>query len=262
MNKDKVLFFDVETTGLPPKKADWRTDYNTFPYVVSIAWKLGGVEKDRVVKPEGYEIPPEATEIHGITQEQAIQFGRPFRNILIEFVEDLRNANLVVGHNIYFDSSIIKANTVRYFGMDYYELILDPILHVSRRFDTMQKTIKFVGAKHENGRGGKWPKLSELHEKLFPGEKFMEHDALQDVIATERCFWKLLDLGVIEMPKGVQADIQFKEEEPVIIIADDLDAPDLVNMENYDKFVKKDLSGGLQGPKVFSYSIKIKKNEE
>jgi DNA polymerase III subunit alpha len=54
------------------------------------------------------------------------------------------------------------------------------------------------------GRGGKykWPKLEELHHKLF-GTKFDEaHNAVADVEATTRCFFELLRLKVINVPNA------------------------------------------------------------
>ena len=43
----------------------------------------------------------------------------------------------------------------------------------------------------------KWPKLSELHIKLF-GEDFEEaHDVFVDINATEKCFWKMKKLRLI-----------------------------------------------------------------
>lgn len=45
--------------------------------------------------------------------------------------------------------------------------------------------------------GFKWPKLSELHYKLF-GFDFKEaHDASVDINATEKCFWEMRKTGWI-----------------------------------------------------------------
>ncbi len=45
--------------------------------------------------------------------------------------------------------------------------------------------------------GYKWPKLSELHIKLF-GRDFDEaHDASVDINATEKCFWEMRKSGLI-----------------------------------------------------------------
>ena len=46
--------------------------------------------------------------------------------------------------------------------------------------------------------GFKWPKLSDLHIKLF-GKDFDEaHNALADIRATADCFWELKRLKIIK----------------------------------------------------------------
>ena len=67
----------------------------------------------------------------------------------------------------------------------------------------MMKTIKFVGALYSNGRPGKYPKLEELYSKLFPGETFPAHDALEDVKACKRCIPVLVENGIIWIQKVV-----------------------------------------------------------
>ena len=47
-----VLFFDVETTGLPPKGAKWENDFAQFPDIVQISWSIGDKEKDYIIKPD------------------------------------------------------------------------------------------------------------------------------------------------------------------------------------------------------------------
>ncbi|MEI7596759.1 MAG: hypothetical protein WCK02_13495 [Bacteroidota bacterium] len=45
--------------------------------------------------------------------------------------------------------------------------------------------------------GFKWPKLSELHVKLF-GVDFEEaHNAAADINATAKCFWAMREKGLI-----------------------------------------------------------------
>lgn len=85
-----------------------------------------------------------------------------------------------------------------------------------KRIDTMMKTIKFVGELKENGKPGKFPKLSELYEKLFPGEHFPAHNALDDVRALVRCVPVLVDKGVIELKpreyEPEQLKVKFEKE--------------------------------------------------
>lgn len=207
----KIGFFDLETTGIPAKGANYREHFNEFPRVVSIAWKLRGSEaKYFIVRPEGYEIPEEATKIHGISTAQAIEWGRSFNEILKEFVRDFKGVDFIVNHNIYFDTSILKANALRAFGGEYLEAVIDPLLDKDKRIDTMRETVKFVGAKFQDGRPGKFPTLTELYEKLF-ANRFNAHNALDDVLATEKCFYKLVEIGVIpfgavQLPLSIPSD--------------------------------------------------------
>lgn len=270
MEKTKVLFLDTETTGLPPKNSNWRTDWNLFPYLVSIAWEMDGAEKYRLINPDGYVISEEVSKIHGITQEMAVEHGVPFVDVLTDLITDLRNSIAVVGHNLYFDSSILKANCIRYLGVDYYNRYLDELLDVSRRVDTMKKTIKFVGAKYENGRVSKFPRLEELYEKLFPGDTFAAHNALADALATKRCFWALVDLGIIDRPVGVQSTLDFQEPEIKIEVDGEVDFAAALNefgetASNYlknggsvaDVLASDDLKKGLAEP--FTAEVEEKK---
>lgn len=68
----KVLTTDCETTGLPAKGSTWERDYKDYPYIVSLAYKIDATEtKYFIINQEGRLIPPEATAIHGITNEMA-----------------------------------------------------------------------------------------------------------------------------------------------------------------------------------------------
>ena len=113
---------------------------------------------------------------------------------------------------------MLKANILRYCGKEYYDAKAEDALHKGKRIDTMMKTIKFVGALYQNGKPGKFPKLEELFAKLFPGETFPAHDALQDVKALRRCVPELVELGIIELKQkeypAEQLKAKFEPEKP------------------------------------------------
>lgn len=199
-----VLVFDAETTGLPPKDAKYETDFMRFPHIVQLAWCMDGVEKDYIIKPEGWIIPEETTAIHGITTDHALKVGRPFGDVCNEFIADCERADFLVAHNIYFDTSTIKANVLKMFHIDYLEQRVNPAMDKYKRIDTMMKTIKFVGATFPNSAKLKFPKLEELYYKLF-GEDFPAHNAIEDVRAIIRCLPELVAGGIIE----------FKKREPI-----------------------------------------------
>lgn len=187
------LFFDTETTGLP---RNWKapvTDLNNWPRLVQLAYlyydengsKISG--GDFIVKPEGYTIPKDASRIHGISTEKALKEGVPISNVLQNFQSFVEEAKILVAHNMSFDEKIVGAEFLRA-GM------VNSIL-AKRKICTMHSTTNFCAI---NGPYGyKWPKLSELHYKLF-GTGFEEaHNAAADINATAKCFWELKRLGKI-----------------------------------------------------------------
>jgi|TARA_B110000967_G_C18738984_1_gene486697 DNA polymerase-3 subunit epsilon len=192
-NNNIYLFFDTETTGLPQ---DWKapvSDTNNWPRIVQIAWVLSSQDdgqlesKDFIIKPEGFTIPKESSDVHGISTEQAYEEGKDLLDVLTEFDKDLRNSTRLVAHNISFDEKVLGAEFIRKgIENDFFE---------KRRLCTMQKSTDYC--KLPGRYGYKWPTLSELHITLF-GKDFEDaHNAMGDVIATENCFWKLRDLGIV-----------------------------------------------------------------
>jgi len=196
---NNILFFDTETTSLIPKGLHYREDYESFPHLVQIAWDLNGKEKEFIIKPEGYEIPEDVSEIHGITQEKALKDGSPFKEAMELFIMDAFMADEIVAHNIYFDISIVKANCFRNKFAIHDEKSEDTMnyaLDKYKRIDTARKTIKICGLKQKGSNRPKFPTLSELYMHLF-GETFPAHNALHDIRALKRCYYKLKEIDVL-----------------------------------------------------------------
>ena len=189
------LFFDTETTGLPKKWNAQASDVDNWPRLVQIAWILQDeFEKDRpsipeayIIKPDGFEIPIEATEIHGITQERAMDEGVPLSGVLEYFLALNKRADRFVGHNINFDVSII--------GAEMFRADLNGRFIFLKQICTMKTSTNYCKLKGKYGY--KYPTLGELYLKLFDKELKDAHDALVDIKATAECFWKLKELGVI-----------------------------------------------------------------
>ena len=196
---DDVLFFDTETTGVPDRSAHWDTDYADYPHVVQLAWVVRGREETHIIRPDGWTIPEEAISVHGITNERALAEGEPFDAVVLRFLTDCIGVPLICGHNIHFDTSIIKANIIREYGWKWYdENGVEDALFKGKRIDTMRPAMKWVDARAMNGRL-KFPRLEELYSRCFPGETFPAHDALEDVKACQRCLPVLLDKGIVEL---------------------------------------------------------------
>lgn len=80
-----------------------------------------------------------------------------------------------------FDEKII--------GSEFIRNGFENILPSKERICTMMKTTNLCAI---NGPYGyKWPKLSELHQKLFNSSFEQAHNAFVDVKITAKCFWEL-----------------------------------------------------------------------
>ena len=187
------LFFDTETTGLP---LNWKapvTDLNNWPRMIQIAWILfdnsgNRIESDDfIIKPENFEIPRDASGEYGISTERSINEGEQFMKVLNEFNELVERSDFIVAHNISFDEKILGAELLR--------KKIQSNFNMKKKLCTMHSLTDY--SRLLGPYGYKWPKLSELHIKLF-GEDFDEaHDASVDINATEKCFWEMRKIGLI-----------------------------------------------------------------
>ncbi|MEE1962059.1 DNA polymerase III subunit alpha [Allomuricauda taeanensis] len=185
------LIFDTETTGLPKRWDAPITDTDNWPRCVQIAWQLHDemgrlVEhQDFLVKPEGFNIPYESEQIHGISTALAEDKGTPFHEVLQAFNKALEQTKFVVGQNVGFDINVM--------GCEFHRGGVESPLGQLPVLDTCTEYTAEL-CKIPGGRGGKFklPTLTELHEFLF-GEPFAEaHNATADVEATTRCFLELI----------------------------------------------------------------------
>jgi DNA polymerase-3 subunit alpha len=185
------LIFDTETTGLPKRWDAPITDTDNWPRCVQIAWQLhdelGNLveHQDFLIKPDGFNIPYEAEQIHGISTALAEEQGVPLQEVLVAFNEALERTKFVVGQNVDFDINIM--------GCEFHRMETESTLVQLPVLDTCTEHTAEL-CKIPGGRGGKFklPTLTELHEFLF-GEPFAEaHNATADVEATTRCFLELV----------------------------------------------------------------------
>lgn len=195
-NFQKYLFFDTETTGIPKDYKAPCTNTDNWPRLIQLGWLLTDAEGrilsegNHIVRPDGFEIPKAASDVHGITTEFALENGKPLLDVIFAFGADLNQSQLVVGHNLDYDLHILGAEYVR-LGYDSRIMFARPTLC------TMQATIQYCNIP---GRfGPKWPKLMELYTKLFGQEFDGAHDAMADIVATKECFFELIRRGIVRL---------------------------------------------------------------
>ena len=113
------LIFDTETTGLPKRWDAPISDSENWPRCIQLAWQLhdaGGTlieHKDFIVTPDGFDIPFESEQIHGISTALAKKQGTSISDVLTAFEKALSKTQYVVGHNVGFDVNIIGAELHR-----------------------------------------------------------------------------------------------------------------------------------------------------
>ncbi len=206
------LIFDTETTGIPHNKTAPLADLDNWPRIVQIAWQLhdqnGALlsQHTYIIKPEGFDIPFKAEQIHGISTRRATEEGQPLAEVLTTFRADLEKTSVIIGHNIEFDINILGAELIRQ------SLPTEQLLAVAK-IDTSIVSIDFCQLSGGPGGRLKMPRLSELHQKLF-GKPFEDaHDASYDVAATARSFFGLIQKKIVS-PFDATPPEKIEYEEP------------------------------------------------
>ena len=185
------LIFDTETTGLPKRWNAPLSDSENWPRCIQIAWQIHDAKgevvahEDYLIHPDGFTIPFDSEQVHGISTALAEDQGIPLEEVLEKFHSALDQVDYVVGHNVSFDRNIM--------GAEYLRSGLEDVLENKAVIDTCNEETAQL-CQLPGGRGGKFklPTLSELYRFLFQ-ESFMEaHNATADVEATSRAFLELL----------------------------------------------------------------------
>jgi DNA polymerase III epsilon subunit-like protein len=192
-----TFFFDTETTGLPQKsffrgksKYNYR-NFNTFnsARIVSVAWIVTGngplQKRNFIIRPEGFEIPEAATNIHGISTEHALANGVSFATMAVQLLDDLQvsSVELVVAHNIIFDKAVMKSELFRRGNK-----ALLAALKATKKYCTMLNAQTIL-------RLMKWPRLPDLYTQLTgkTPDPAALHTATGDVLYCYECYQVLVE---------------------------------------------------------------------
>jgi len=214
----RVLVFDTETTGLPKSKFISPDTLNLWPYIVQFSFVIYDTEENDIVETsdtivkvkEGINITAESTQFHGITNEISQEKGVNVETILKIFFNNLKNVDMLIGHNISFDINMVKVELLRLIYTDNssedeiktYKQILHFFTNFTNICCTMQDSIELCKIKAVTKFGKeyfKFPKLIELHQELFNSTPNNLHNSFNDILVTLRCFMKLkLDIDLNE----------------------------------------------------------------
>lgn len=194
MSADKhILFYDFETTGIPLWNDPSGSDDQ--PHAVQLAAKLVNFKTrkavqtiDLIAKPDGWSISPELTEIHGITNEYAAQFGVPEKLLFESLFALAQAADLRVAHSEPFDARIQRIGMKRFMND---ELLLEE-WKSGNRACTMRDSKKDVNALNKAGKL-KNPTLAEAYFHYTQMTLSGAHTAMVDVEACETIYFAMRD---------------------------------------------------------------------
>lgn len=185
-----ILAYDTETTGLL-RGSDY-TDPNA-PFLASIAMILYDSIESKIVaslnmpiQPEGWTMPEEAANINGLTDLYLSTVGAPASVVLPNAIALASRADLLVAHNIDFDTKVIAAALWRHLinenvkEEDAHTIIKEWINKPV--YCTMQSSKQIVNARNAKGNL-KYPKLTEAYKFFFGRELDRAHSANADAVA-------------------------------------------------------------------------------
>ena len=183
-----IIIFDVETTGRDPRQA--RLVQIAALHLADDFTTLGSLNE--IVIPQGFDIPPETTAIHGIDTETARRKGIPLHEALDRFIGLLEAADArmlagrLVAHNFQYD------HTVCLYEFERAGRQLE-ILGQLQPFCTMKSMTERCGLPGRYGKP-KWPTLNEAYIHCFnqlPDEDergHAAHSAMGDVLSCRDIF--------------------------------------------------------------------------
>lgn len=185
-----ILAYDTETTGLV-RGSDY-TD-PAAPFLASIAMILYDSIESKIVaslnmpiQPEGWTMPEEAASINGLTDLYLNTVGAPANVVLPNAIALASRADLLVAHNIDFDTKVIAVALWRHLIN---ENVKEEDTHTIIKewlnkpvYCTMQSSKQIVNARNAKGNI-KYPKLTEAYKFFFGRELDRAHSANADAVA-------------------------------------------------------------------------------
>lgn len=183
-----ILFFDTETTGLPDWKSPSESEHQ--PHLVQLGVILADADTreelasiDVIIKPDGWLIPDEVADIHGITTEKALAAGIPEQHALDMFLALHSQCSTRVAHNTTFDNRILRIAMKRF---------CPDAMPDEEWKDRERYYCTYMNAKKIMG-GNSGHTLEEVYEHFTGKTMVNAHSALPDARACMEIYWHLLD---------------------------------------------------------------------
>ncbi len=178
------FFLDIETTGLINNPLD----YESYPRIIQISYydSYKREIQNIYIKPDGFEISPEIEKLTGLTKEFLEVHGVNIKDALYSIELNKHGGEVIVGHNIDFDLSVIDSEYIRFKKNSNEYIRNNPLRNGAQVFCTMKKFSNIFNVKY--------PKLTELYEYFFDDmPSITPHNAKNDLEILIDCY-KIMDL--------------------------------------------------------------------
>ena len=194
-----IIVLDTETTGLPKmvgfnqfKNPNSIENYDSSRVIQIAIGCYDSKENNKELEFHDILIDPDNkftiknSHFHGITQEMASKEGILFSDSVSLLKNILDKTDLIVGHNIKFDTHVLASELYR-IG----EHKLAFTLLQKETYCTCQNGKSITKIKNKSNRY-KLPKLEELYTHLYKEPMLNYHNAKYDVIHTAKCYFKMI----------------------------------------------------------------------
>lgn len=204
----KYFVIDTESSGLfdfaQPADAPGQPRLATLGIIAFDLLEDGTIEDERefsfMVKPDGWELSPEAAAVNGLTNERLAKEGEPVLGILASYVNFIELGYVLAAFNCQFDSKIMRGE-LRRAG-------LDDRFTKTPNICLMRASTPICCVPKKTRSGFKFPKLSEACA-FFGIEQPAAHSAMGDARSAVAIFRELVKRGALPKP-----EVHFAKEKP------------------------------------------------
>ena len=140
-----------------------------------------------IIKPDNFEIPIDATNIHHITTKFALTNGVSIQSAFDQCNQILRRVKLIVGHNLPFD---LHTLAIEICHLQFGHPIADQLCYIPR-YDTHEMSKRILGRS---------AKLDELYTILTKNPPTNMHRVIDDILMTKKVYDQLLKRETEDVP--------------------------------------------------------------
>lgn len=153
-----------------------------------------------MVKPDGWEVSPEASKVNGLTTEHLLEHGKPVLDVLAHYSNLVALGYVVVAFNAQFDTKVMRGELRR--------ASLPDLFESTPNICVMRAATNVVRVPRKTGSGYKFPKLSEACA-FFKIAEPAAHSALGDARSAFEVFQHLHRANLLPEP-----EVHFAKEKP------------------------------------------------